>query len=359
MRETQLPTRPIARLGTTEHTRSAFVTDEGFLSALYRGDFIYSVRDYMTCEYRERHHTLSSIEGHLPPFRVLRGVESGFRLDLYVKGDDWWANLCLMEGSILAEFGVNSLERGQEIAKAFHDALAQRSVPQQIVRFEVWSGKEFPNFGSFKEVPWESIETNYASTTRRGLRSLLDVNRETIDALGKVLIFCGPPGTGKTWAIRSLLSEWRSWTTPVVVTDPEHALRDPAYLMNVIDHEVNETTRVLLMEDADAVVAPGTSHDGGLARLLNVTDGIIGVGSDALFLLSTNVRPSGLDKALTRPGRCLGIITFDFLSIEEANRHLGERGPATAPMSLAEVYHRIVEVPDLFRADTFSTGQYL
>ena len=49
-----------------------------------------------------------------------------------------------------------------------------------------------------------------------------------------MLLWHGPPGCGKTWALRALASEWRSWCTLPYVTDPEVLLNEPAYLVNLL-----------------------------------------------------------------------------------------------------------------------------
>ena len=65
---------PIESRSTDSHNRSDFITDEGFLAAFYRGDFIYCVRDYFHCESSSRH-SITSISFHLPSFEIIRAVE--------------------------------------------------------------------------------------------------------------------------------------------------------------------------------------------------------------------------------------------------------------------------------------------
>ena len=70
---------------------------------------------------------------------------------------------------------------------------------------------------------------------------------------GRLLLWHGPPGCGKTWALRALASEWRSWCTLRYVTDPEVLLNEPAYLMNLVHMRPNgrdeESWRLIVMED--------------------------------------------------------------------------------------------------------------
>jgi len=41
---------------------------------------------------------------------------------------------------------------------------------------------------------------------------------------GRLLLWTGPPGTGKTYALRTLAWEWRRWCSFHYVTDPRRCL---------------------------------------------------------------------------------------------------------------------------------------
>jgi hypothetical protein len=349
---------PIQIRSTDEHNRTNFVTDEGFLAAFYRGDFIYCVRDYFHCETESRY-TINSISFHLPSFEIIRCVESTRRLDLLLKGSDWWAVAAIMESSVIVEFGTNSLAQGHELAMRFNLGLAARDVPETTVSFQVWTGEDYPSTRSFSDVTWTSIEKNYPSSTREGLSSLASFKRTKASSDGRIILFHGPPGTGKTWAIRSLLTTWKKWVQAAVVLDPENLLNSPSYLLKIMDQVMNDSTRLVVIEDADEVVEKNGIRGSGLSRLLNATDGMVGASSDIMVLLSTNAHPRSLDTALLRPGRCLATVGFECFPTAEASALLGERGPAESPMTLAEIYRQLGETSLLKSETPILTGQYL
>jgi hypothetical protein len=155
---------------------------------------------------------------------------------------------------------------------------------------------------------------------------------EDPDAHGKLLVWHGPPGTGKTSALRSLISQWQPWAVPELLVDAEVVFNEPTYLFDVMGrtpHRHGEPRhdlwRLLIAEDADTYVA---SHAAGqpnpaLERLLNLGDGLLGQGRRLLVLLTTNAPVASLSEALTRPGRCLAVNEFTRFSSSEARAWLG------------------------------------
>ena len=79
---------------------------------------------------------------------------------------------------------------------------------------------------------WDEVEHNYPSTTRGSLGKLMALRRP-LNA-GSLILWHGPPGTGKTNAVRSLAKSWSSWTTTHVITDPECFFEHPSYLLEVM-----------------------------------------------------------------------------------------------------------------------------
>ena len=77
--------------------------------------------------------------------------------------------------------------------------------------------------------PWAHIRANYSSAAGAGIERLLLADPAHLS--GRMLLLHGPPGTGKTTALRALAHAWRSWCQVDFVLDPEQLLRHTSYLM--------------------------------------------------------------------------------------------------------------------------------
>lgn len=66
---------------------------------------------------------------------------------------------------------------------------------------------------------WVDVRANYARETATSLSEVLTGGRRA--EAGKLLLWHGVPGTGKTHAIRTLAWEWRAWCQFHYITDPE------------------------------------------------------------------------------------------------------------------------------------------
>jgi len=210
---------------------------------------------------------------------------------------------------------------------------------------------------------FSDIESNYPPDVRTRLGELLSCS--TGYALpGRLALWHGPPGTGKTWALRALGREWSEWCDLHYITDPERLLGgDTNYMLGVLagdseppkedpaDHDgfsVGERDsearwRLLVLEDAGELLGIGapTEVGRGFARLLNIADGLLGQGTRALILVTTNEPLGKLHPAALRPGRAMATAKFAPLEPAEATAWLRDRGTSRelkTPTTIAELH---------------------
>lgn len=212
---------------------------------------------------------------------------------------------------------------------------------------------------------WDSISDNYAKHARESLESLMTFDpAQLTEQSGRLVLLHGPPGTGKTTAIRALARSWSHWCNPHYVVDPEKFFGSADYMVTVLlelssrmrppvdlefddddDLEVDSEAaapppapwNLLIIEDADELLS-GEAKDKtgqGFSRLLNIGDGLIGQGLRVMVLLTSNVPMSSLNKAVTRPGRCLADIEVPKFPALEAAEWLGT---SSGERTLAELY---------------------
>ncbi len=196
------------------------------------------------------------------------------------------------------------------------------------------------------DVPqWDDIASNYAGQTRLALGRLM---RERAPQGGQLIMWHGPPGGGKTYAIRALGWEWRKWAELHYVVDPEKFLgSDAGYLLELcLRGSDEETWRVIVLEDSGEMLAPDAKVQIGqaLSRLLNLSDGILGQGQKLLILVTTNEPLGRIHPGAARPGRCLSKIEFQPFTVDEAKKWLVDHGRSLE----AETLGSRLSLADLF-----------
>lgn len=204
---------------------------------------------------------------------------------------------------------------------------------------------------------WDEIASNYLPPVRDALTKIMASPPDTARGIA---LWQGLPGTGKTTALRALANEWHDEVELHVIVDPEVFLGERAsYLVEVlfgnevdehwagadVDHAPRQPARskLIVLEDAGELISTRASADTAqaLSRLLNLTDGMLGQGSNVSVLVTTNEPIDQLHPAIVRPGRGWAHIEFGQLPVDTANGWLAQHGctdRVDAPATLAQLY---------------------
>jgi hypothetical protein len=254
-----------------------------------------------------------------------------------------------LTGHLSIEVAAQELEAARELAREFAAKFGRKREEQDGSRVCVsfWrdSSPHPDSTDRFLDaVRWADISPNYGAATARKLDRLMASAGPDLDA-GRLMLWHGKPGTGKTYALRALAHEWKRWCEVHYITDPEALLGRAGYLLHLIVHESGDDNRwrLLVMEDTGELLSIDARQNVGqaLSRLLNTTEGLLGQGLRVLFLITTNEDLGRLNPAVTRPGRCLSAVEFASLTRAEAQAWLMksgvERNPKAA-LTLSDLY---------------------
>lgn len=178
-------------------------------------------------------------------------------------------------------------------------------------------GFYFSKMGSEGE---EYIKTNY-SDDHAEVRDYILEQLNSKKPNGRLNILFGPPGTGKTHFIKSLLGHVES---SIFVYIPPHLvpeISNPSFITAIIEQRRCYPNKkvIFVIEDADQVLATRMADNiSDINGLLNLTDGFLASSFDIRIIATTNSKIQDLDAAIMRPGRLCVKLNFGTLNKEQA-----------------------------------------
>lgn len=196
---------------------------------------------------------------------------------------------------------------------------------------------------------------NYSEDIVRSYDYVIDqFNRK--DPYGRLAIFNGPPGTGKTYLLRSLIGQIKDCLVVLLPSKLVGEIDSPALITLLAEEKAEYGTFnpdgsdkqslpiLFIIEDADACLVPRESDNVlTISSLLNYTDGILGSMLDLRVIATTNQERIEFDEALTRPGRlCRHVYIGELPPVQAAEVYKrlsnGKEKEYKKPVSLAQVY---------------------
>ena len=232
----------------------------------------------------------------------------------------------------------------ERVAADLAGALRDRRGENGFVPITFWARSPGMPMNPRRLIPapsWEEIRSNYGAAAREALDGLMTAREP---GPGGLLLWHGAPGTGKSTALRALAREWRTWCDMHFIADPDAFLgTETSYLLGSLLRGDATRWRLIVLEDAGELLAADARAVAGQAvsRLLNLTDGLLGMGLRTLVLVTTNEPVGRLHPAISRPGRTWSEVEFPLLDVDEANAWLAASGVAARvgrAMSLAELF---------------------
>jgi hypothetical protein len=193
------------------------------------------------------------------------------------------------------------------IVKRISDDLDARYQTCQEGQLKLWYNKEGP---TSTEIILESYGTYYPEFYPWLPSNFMD---EYMKSSAAILFLTGEPGTGKTSVLRNLIC---SRQLNASVTYDENLLDHDEMFLSFI---TSNTTNLIIIEDADNVLSPREKSANPLiSRFLNFSDGLIKFPSKKIIFTTNLDNFNNVDEALTRSGRCFGILEARKLTFEEA-----------------------------------------
>jgi hypothetical protein len=197
--------------------------------------------EVLTSDYRALHedHWMTSADSldHLPDalgMRVAWSERTRHARVLLLVGDEGIVRAGLSHGGVAVE--VAQAGEGDALMDHIRELLPRKTMRNGVpMTFWLWNPiRSMPATRSrFLEASiWEEVACNYPRSVAAHLSNLMD--RFEPSKGGQLILWHGPPGTGKTHALKALGRAWEPWCSFEYVTDPERFFGQASYLIDVM-----------------------------------------------------------------------------------------------------------------------------
>ena len=184
------------------------------------------------------------------------------------------------------------------------------------------------------------FKVDIAAHYNEDFREVDGIIREAVaeDSSGLIL-FHGPPGTGKTSYIKSLVCGHRDKQFIFIPNDFVNELLQPSFVSFLIANK----SAVLVIEDAEKVITARDQAQGNsvVSTILQLTDGLFSDYLNIKVICTFNTSLDRIDKALLRKGRMIAFYEFRELSLPKTNALLRTQGfsGSEVELTLAEIFN--------------------
>ena len=189
----------------------------------------------------------------------------------------------------------------------------------------------------FGVLPLESIVQNYTPDVLVKVKDAIAAIKRTEHGL---VLLSGPVGTGKTYLLRSMLTELRE-RQATICSPPTQFLSNIGMLIQAANQAKKS---VLVLEDIGDILAidGGMTHEDSTSNLLNLTEGLLSLLTDTVVVVSFNHDLGKIRPAFTRAGRCIAQIEVGTLPCEQVEGLVGFAVPKRKEgYALSDVYEML------------------
>jgi len=258
--------------------------------------------------------------------------------------EDTWVNIRQSERGQTADVQIvtSSLEDALKSEKLFN-ACIQPDDPRKGLVFALtkcMTGYSLTRLGT-AGTPLE--RGNYTDAVLADYDHVV-ADLKTPGPCGRLIIFSGSPGTGKTFLVRALLTEVPNAAFVLIPPQMVSDLGAPELLPALLNakNEINGPI-ILILEDGDKALVKRKDGDmNTISSLLNLGDGILGSIMDIRILATTNAETLEMDPATRRKGRLCRHIQIDALPAEQGS----------------QIVQRLTNNPYTFKGDTVLADVY-